>query len=155
MGNDRLLIRVDRRELATILAALRFHQDENLQGGGEIPDVAIRDIADDGGTLVPMQFDEIDQLCQRIKCDAKPSQDKMNGGTISSCNEGLMIGRPPSERGDHPLFRVVYVIDIGAKGMRQAAETAYEIMADPRSQPPLFHVINVVGAVVIIDLTDQ
>jgi hypothetical protein len=30
-------LRVSRRELATILAALRFHQDENLQGGARFP----------------------------------------------------------------------------------------------------------------------
>jgi hypothetical protein len=30
--NDAITLRVSRRELATILAALRFHQDENLRG---------------------------------------------------------------------------------------------------------------------------
>jgi hypothetical protein len=29
---------VDGRELATILAALRFHQGENLRGSSDIPD---------------------------------------------------------------------------------------------------------------------
>ena len=36
------------RELATVLAALRFHQDENLQGDG-VADGAIGDVATDGG----------------------------------------------------------------------------------------------------------
>jgi len=31
--NDGITLRITRRQLATILAALRFHQDENLQGG--------------------------------------------------------------------------------------------------------------------------
>ena len=57
---------VDQRELATILAALRFHQDENLQGASEIPDRVIRDIATDGGNLQPLTFDEIDRLCERL-----------------------------------------------------------------------------------------
>lgn len=61
-----ITITVDRRELATILAALRFHQDENLQGGGEITDMVIADIATDGGTLKPLDFPAVDRLCQRL-----------------------------------------------------------------------------------------
>lgn len=38
---------VDGRELATILAALRFHQDENLRAGPDIPDEVIKGIATD------------------------------------------------------------------------------------------------------------
>ena len=59
---------VDGRELATILAALRFHQDENLQGGSEIPDQVIRDIAADGGALVPLSFAETSMLCEKLNC---------------------------------------------------------------------------------------
>ena len=59
-------IRVDRRELATILAALRFHQDENLQGRIQIPDEAIRDIATDGGSLKALDFDEAGRLCEQM-----------------------------------------------------------------------------------------
>ena len=62
-----ILLRVDRRELATILAALRYHQDENLQGGGEIADQVIADIATDGGTLKPLNDREIDKLSRRLK----------------------------------------------------------------------------------------
>ena len=47
---------VDRRELATILAALRFHQDENLQNRSDIPDEVIKDIASDGGSLKPLRY---------------------------------------------------------------------------------------------------
>lgn len=57
---------VDGRELATILAALRFHQDENLPAGREIPDQAIKDIATDGGSVKPLDFKEVDRLCERI-----------------------------------------------------------------------------------------
>ena len=57
---------VDSRELATILAALRFHQDENLPAGREIPDQVIKDIATDGGSLKPLNFKDIDRLCERI-----------------------------------------------------------------------------------------
>jgi len=61
---------VDGRELATILAALRFHQDENLQNHSEVPDEVIRDIASDGGSLKPLGFDEVNRLCEKINlCD--------------------------------------------------------------------------------------
>ena len=57
---------VDDRQLATILAALRFHQAENLQGGAGIADRAIREIATDGGRLETMGFEDVDQLCERL-----------------------------------------------------------------------------------------
>lgn len=65
-SHARVDLRVNRRELATILAALRFHQDENLQGTPEIPDVAIKEIATDGGTLKPLSFEEVEALSQRL-----------------------------------------------------------------------------------------
>jgi hypothetical protein len=57
---------VDDRQLATILAALRFHQDENLQSSGNILDRAIREIATDGGRLETLGFEDVDQLCERL-----------------------------------------------------------------------------------------
>lgn len=61
---------VDGRELATILAALRFHQDENLQNRSDIPDEVIKDIASDGGSLKPLGFNEVNRLCEKINmCD--------------------------------------------------------------------------------------
>jgi len=61
-----LPLRFDRRELATILAALRFHQDENLSSGPPIADACIADIARDGGALAPLSAAEIDTLCLRL-----------------------------------------------------------------------------------------
>jgi hypothetical protein len=61
---------VDGRELATILAALRFHQDENLRVGSDIPDRAIKDIVTDSGSLKPLNFKDVSRLCERINtCD--------------------------------------------------------------------------------------
>ncbi|MFC1805485.1 hypothetical protein ACFL09_00705 [Planctomycetota bacterium] len=57
---------ISKRELATILAALRFHQAENLQSTDEIADDAIRDIATDSGMLEPLSPDEIDELCEQL-----------------------------------------------------------------------------------------
>lgn len=63
---------VSPRELATILAALRFHQDENLQVTNEIPDQVVREIATDGGCLKPLTAQEIDRLCERLNLAAEP-----------------------------------------------------------------------------------
>lgn len=57
---------IDRRELATILAALRFHQDENLRIGPEIPGQAVKDIATDCGSVEPLDLDEVSGLCERL-----------------------------------------------------------------------------------------
>ena len=62
------------RELATILAALRFHQAENLQGTGEILDQAIREIATDTGKLTPLDFHEVEDLCEKLNCGESQGQ---------------------------------------------------------------------------------
>jgi hypothetical protein len=130
---------LNRRELATVLAALRYHQDENLQAGPEIAALAIRDIATDGGTLRPLSAAEIDALCQKLNVSLIPPN-------------GLHVDPPPAEPGDEPLHRVVYLIDVNAKDPRDAAEQASEIMSDPNSLPPILHVIDRRGHTNTIDL---
>ena len=49
------------RELATMLAALRFWQREGLTSAG-----CERVIATDEGTLEELSADEIDELCERL-----------------------------------------------------------------------------------------
>ena len=61
-----LILVVDERELSTILAALRFHQDENLQGRSDIADQVIKEIATNSGALKPLDFNEIGILCEKI-----------------------------------------------------------------------------------------
>ncbi len=142
--NDAITLRITRRELATILAALRFHQDENLQAGGEIPDQSIREIATDGGLLKPLSFREISKLCERLNlCEG------------SQPTKGLVIEPPHKEGGNKPLFRVVYVIDVNAASPMDASRTAYKIMADPESQPPVLEVIDRKGKAVSIDLSEE
>ena len=77
---ERRPLDLDGRELATVLAALRFHQDENLHGRAGIPDEAIRDIASDGGRLRPLNFDEVGQLCERINVREHPADRKTGPG---------------------------------------------------------------------------
>jgi hypothetical protein len=66
-------ILVNQRELATILAALRYHQAENLQGSATIADEAIRAIATDHGHMRALNASQIDALCQRINSQDTPA----------------------------------------------------------------------------------
>jgi len=65
---------------------------------------------------------------------------------------GLTIEPPPKETGPEPLYRVVYVIDIGALNPRQAAERAHAIMRDPASMRPVLHVTDSSGCDEVVDL---
>jgi hypothetical protein len=71
--DNQLILKVSWRELATILAALRFHQDENLQCTEEIPDQMVADIATDGGTLIALNRTEVERLRQKLNCVAGPA----------------------------------------------------------------------------------
>ena len=60
------------------------------------------------------------------------------------------IEHPPKEKG---LYRVVYVIDIGAESPLDAAKKTHEIMAAPDSLAPVFDVVDQGGKVTKIDLS--
>lgn len=67
--------------------------------------------------------------------------------------DSLKIDPPPEEKGEEPLFRVVYVIDVNAGDVREAAEYTHRIMIDPDSLPPVLHVIDSKGRSTEIDLS--
>jgi len=66
---------------------------------------------------------------------------------------GLRIEPPPKEKGDEPLFRVVYIIDVNASDIREAAEYTHRIMTDPDSLRPVLHVIDSRGNSTEVDLS--
>ena len=65
-------------------------------------------------------------------------------------SKDFIIESPPKEKG---LYRVVYVIDIGAESSLDAAKKTHEIMTDPDSIAPVFEVIDGSGKRVKIDLS--
>lgn len=67
--------------------------------------------------------------------------------------EGLKIDPPPKEKGDEPLFRVVYIIDVNSSDVREAAEYTHRIMTDPYSLLPMLHVIDFKGNSTEVDLS--
>ena len=69
--------------------------------------------------------------------------------------KGLTIEPPPKESGPESLYRVIYVIDINAEHVRQAAERAHEIMQDPESMRPVLHILDTQGHAVDVDLSDE
>jgi hypothetical protein len=69
--------------------------------------------------------------------------------------EGLKIDPPPEDWGDEPLFRVVYMIDVNAATVREAAEYTYRIMTDRDSLRPVLQVIDFKGNSTEIDLSED
>ena len=68
--------------------------------------------------------------------------------------QGLTVEPPPKEIGPEPLYRVVYTIDINAKGPNQAAAYAHRIIQDPASVPPVLDVLDHSGQCTRVDLSD-
>ena len=60
------------------------------------------------------------------------------------------IEPPPKEKG---LYRVIYVIDIGADSPLDAAKKTHEIMTDQDSLAPVLEIIDQGGKVTKIDLS--
>jgi len=69
--------------------------------------------------------------------------------------EGLKIDPPPKEQGDEPLFRIVYVIDVNAGDVHEAAEYTRRIMTDSDSLRPVLHVLDSKGECTTVDLSDD
>jgi hypothetical protein len=67
--------------------------------------------------------------------------------------KGLHIVPPPKD--SDPVFRVVYVIDVGAKDIVEAAWTAHQMMIASDSLPPVLEVIDNRGNKVRIDLSQS
>ena len=67
----------------------------------------------------------------------------------------IHIQPPPVEKGNEPLFRVIYVIDVSAGNIIEAAMNAYEIMSDLDSLPPVLEVIDSKGNKIKIDLSER
>lgn len=64
-----LLNLMDKRSSATILAALRYYQNDMDNGkrlSRDVDDGGIHDIATDGGTLRALTATQIDELCDKI-----------------------------------------------------------------------------------------
>jgi hypothetical protein len=70
---------LDNRELGTVLAALRV-----WQGMGQVSQ-SIQDIATDGGTIEPLNNEEIDALCERINGEPAPVvKVRVSGGVVQN-----------------------------------------------------------------------
>ena len=85
------IISVDAAELATILAALRFYQQEG-QGEPSNRSDSIHDIATDGDTQISLDSDGIDVLCERINLD-EPVRCLigLEGGLVSGVTSNVML----------------------------------------------------------------
>jgi len=68
-----MFIELNEQEHATILAALRYYQ-ENDQGEPNSRSNAIDDIATNGDEVISLDSVGIDDLCERLNCDTKPEK---------------------------------------------------------------------------------
>lgn len=119
---------VDRRELATILAALRFHQDENLQNRSGIPDEVIKDIATDEGSLKPLDFKAVNRLCEKINtCDEVAAGRRKKDWVLIVTDRGTVVhvraygARADAVKGLFEYMRECEDYD-GRKSMRALSE---------------------------------
>jgi hypothetical protein len=92
--------------------------------------------------------DQVRSLC--AACEEPYTWGVQHG---SMTRDGLKIDPPPKEKGDEPLFRVVYIIDVNAGDVRDAAEYTHRIMSDPDSLRPVLHVIDTKGVCTEVDLS--
>ena len=98
---------------------------------------------------VETSADQVRSLCAR--CEEAYTWGVQHGTIF----EGLRIDPPPEEKGDEPLFRVVYMIDVNAGEIREAAEYTHRIMKDPDSMRPVLQVIDHKGSVTEVDLSED
>jgi len=64
------LVLVSDRQQSTILAALRHYQEFLRRDEPGVP--GLRDIASDGGALIPLSIKEIDDLCEETNFGSDP-----------------------------------------------------------------------------------
>ena len=71
----------------------------------------------------------------------------------SRIDYGLRVDPPPEEMGPEPLYTAVYIIDVNAADVHEAAECAHRIMTDPDSMRPVLLVIDSKGGCATVDLS--
>jgi len=64
------------------------------------------------------------------------------------------IEPPPKDKGEEPLFRVIYVIDVGAVNERKAAETAWQMMWAEDAFEPVMVILDSNGKQTKLDLSE-
>lgn len=80
-----MIVNIEERELATVLAALRVYQRDLGEHGPEV-----EDIATDGRSLIALDPNEIDRLCERLNTRNPEKGDRVvcnNCGWSGGCQE--------------------------------------------------------------------
>ncbi len=94
--------------------------------------------------------DQARALC--TACEEVYTWGVQHGGRI---DQGLKVDHPGEEIGSEPLYTVVYIIDVGAPNVHEAAEYVHRIMTDPDSMRPVLIVIDSKGECTTVDLSDD
>ncbi len=64
------------------------------------------------------------------------------------------ISPPPKDKGNEPLFRIIYTIDVSAANPSKAAEAAWEMMRAQNAMNPVLVILDNDGNQVKIDLSE-
>lgn len=80
-------ITLNDRELATVLAALRFYQRMRLTPNRSLTNADLDDILTNGGKVKPLDAGQIDELCELINLGGQPA--KATEGTTKPAADGL------------------------------------------------------------------
>ena len=94
--------------------------------------------------------DQARSLC--AACEEVYTWGVQHGGRI---DYGLRIDPPGEEMGPEPLYTAVYIIDVNAADVHEAAECAHRIMTDPDSMRPVLLVIDSKGGCTTVDLSED
>jgi hypothetical protein len=100
-----------------------------------------------------IEVTDMEEHCNS-SCRGHDTKERPQGKTRAP-SQSVTVEPPPKETGPEPLYRVVYMIDISAKGPRQAAELTYRLIQDPDSMPPVLDVLDHRGQRTRVDLSDE
>lgn len=94
---------IDSQDSATILAALRFYQERGMGDPANRSD-AINDIATNGGEVISLDAEGIDDLCERLNTAERPMLAiVVEGGIIQS-----LVSNVPEAYSGHKLLVIDY-----------------------------------------------
>lgn len=109
---------MNQRELATVLAALRYWQREGLMSGGHE-----QDISTDGGKIEQLTTEEIDGLCERLNCEADGGNCRALLESIHDELEGMGFGTDQDiDGGDCCEYLGKLFVDVGEALKRDDAD---------------------------------
>ena len=122
-------VTLDPRELAAVLAGLRLVQRE-LPRSEFLPQ-GVHDIFDDGGTIQPLDEDEIDALCETINC--APTTQPQDASDAVSLRDQIVSDLFDTCRSDDDYLRTLLADTVNGWSSETARAYADEYLNPDRA----------------------